>query len=166
MRNLVSIPVLALAVMIQTTLVSKITLLSGAADLVLMIIITWALQEQVKSSWHWAGLAVVMVVFVSALSPVVLVLSYLMAVGLSRYVLRLTWQTPILALLVVTFFSTLFLHISTFISLYLSGVNVSFGDVLALVTLPTIFLNFLIALPVHSLVRDLSLWVYPMEEII
>lgn len=166
MKNLISIPVLAFAVMLQTALVSRITLLSGAADLVLMILITWALQEQVKSSWHWAGLAVIMSAFVSATSPIVLILSYFMAVGFSRYVLRLTWQTPILALFAVTFFSTLFLHIATYFSLYLSGVKMLFGDALALITLPSIFLNLLIALPVHSLIRDLSLWVYPVEDII
>ena len=166
MKNLIALPLLALAFMLQTTLVSRITLLSGAADLVLLIVVTWALQEQVQSSWHWAGLAGLMAAFVSGLPPFVLVAGYFVAVALARFLLRQTWQTPILALFAVTFFSTLFLHLITYLTLVLRGTAISFGDVMTLITLPSLFLNFLLALPVHSFIRDLAQWVYPVEEMV
>lgn len=166
MKNLVAIPVLALAFMIQTALISRITLLSGAADLVLLILVAWALQEQVQSAWQWAGLAGLMAAFVSGLPPYVLVTAYLLAVLLARYVLSLTWQTPILALFTVTFFSTLMLHLITFLSLLVRGTSIPLADVVTLITLPSVFLNFLLALPVHSLIRDLALWVYPLEDMV
>lgn len=166
MKNLIAIPILALAFMIQTAVVSRITLLSGAADIVLLIVIAWALQEQVKSSWHWAGLAGLMGAFVSGLPPYVLVSSYLAAVLLARYVLRQTWQTPVLALLSVTFFSTLLYNLITYLALAVSGSSISLADSLAFITLPSVFLNLLVALPLHSFISDLALWVYPLEDLV
>jgi rod shape-determining protein MreD len=166
MKNLVAIPVFALTLMLQTAIISRLALLTGAADLVLLVLISWALQERVETAWHWALLAGLMVMFVSGLPPIVPVLGYLLAVALARFVIRQIWQSPILALLSVTFFSTLIFHLLTYISLIFLGRPLPFGDVLALVTLPSVFLNFLLAIPVHSLIRDLALWVYPVEEMI
>ena len=166
MKNLIAIPLLALAFMIQTAIISRITLLSGAGDIVLLILIAWALQEQVQSAWHWAALAGLMAAFVSGLPPFVLLVAYLLAVSLARYVLRQTWQTPVLALFTVTFFSTLILHLITYFTLVLRGTVISFEDTLALITLPSLFLNFLLALPIHSFIRDLALWVYPLEDMV
>ena len=166
MKNLVAIPVLALGIMLQTAIISRISLLSGAADLILLIVVAWALQEQVESAWHWAVLAGLLVAFVSAIPPVVPIVGYLFAVALSRFVIRQIWQTPILALFSVTFFSTLVYHLITYLVLLATGTRLPFDDALALITLPSIFLNLLIAIPVHSLIRDLSLWVSPLEELI
>lgn len=166
MKNLIAIPVLALAVMLQTAVISRISLLSGAADLVLLILVAWALQEQVESAWHWAMVAGLLVAFVSALPPIVPLIGYLVAVALARFVLRQIWQSPMLALFSVTFFSTLVYHLVTYLALLIVGASLPFGDVLALILLPSVFLNFLLAIPVHSLVRDLALWIYPVEEMV
>ena len=166
MKNLIAIPVLALAFMLQTAVVSRITLLSGSADLVLLILVAWALQEQVESAWHWAALAGLMAAFVSGLPPLVLLVAYLLAVSLARNILHQIWQTPVLALFTVTFFSTLLLHLITYLTLVFRGSTTAFGDALALITLPSLFLNFLLALPVHTFIRDLALWVYPVEDMV
>src|SRR3972149_12256514 len=104
MKNLVAIPILALALMLQTAVISRITLLSGAADLILLILVAWALQEQVESAWHWAVFAGLLVGFVSAVPPVVPIIGYVLAVAFSRFVIRQIWQTPLLALFSVLFF--------------------------------------------------------------
>lgn len=166
MKNLVAIPVLALAFMLQTAVVSRMALFSGAADLVLVVLVAWALQEQVQSAWHWAGMAGLMAAFVSGLPPFVLLAGYMIAVILARILSRQIWQTPILALFSILFISTLILHLITYITLVFQGASISFGDTLALITLPSVFLNFLVALPVHAFIRDLALWVYPVEDMI
>ena len=166
MKNLIAFPVLALVLMLQTAVISRITLLSGAADLMLLVLIAWALQEQVDSVWHWAVLGGLLVGFVSAVPPIVPIIGYVLAVVFARFVIRQIWQSPILALFSVTFFSTLVYHIVTYLVLVLLGTPLPLGDVLALILLPSIFLNFLLAIPVHSLIRDLALWVYPVENMI
>ena len=166
MKNLVAIPILALSVMLQTAVISRINLLSGAADLVLVLLVAWSLQEQVETSWHWAVLASLLVGFVSAVPPFVPIMGYFFAVALSRFVIRQIWQSPILALFSVTFFSTLIYHLITYLALFITGARLPFEDSLALVTLPSVLLNLLIAIPVHSLIRDLALWVSPLEELV
>ena len=54
MRNLIAFPLIALAVILQSAVVSRMTLLSGYADLMLILLSAWALQAQVRSAWHWA----------------------------------------------------------------------------------------------------------------
>jgi rod shape-determining protein MreD len=166
MRNLLAIPVLALALMLQTAVISRISLLSGAADLILLVLIAWALQEQVESAWHWAVLAGVLIGFVSAVPPFAPMIGYLLVVVFARLVIRQIWQSPILALLSVTFFGTLVYHLVTYLALVITGTSLPFGDVLALIVLPSVFLNFLLAIPVHALIRDLALWVYPVDEMV
>lgn len=166
MKNLIAVPVLGLALILQMAILSRMTLLSGAVDLMLLIIISWALQEQVKSAWHWAGLAGLLMGFFSGIPPYVPVLTYVLSVALARYTLRQIWQIPLLALLSVTFFATLLSSLLTYLGLFFSGTRLPVGDVLALITLPGVFLNLLIVLPVHAFVRDLALWVYPVEELI
>ena len=166
MKNLVAIPVLALALMIQMAVISRITLLSGVADLILLILVAWALQEQVESAWHWAVLAGLLVGAISAAPPAAPIVGYLLAVAFARFIIRQIWQTPILALFSVTFFSTLMYHLVTYLILSLAGTSLPFEDALALIVLPSVFLNLLLAIPVHSLIRDLALWVYPPEELI
>lgn len=165
MKNLVAFPVLGLAFILQMAILSRITLLSGTVDLVLLVIVSWSLQEQVESSWHWAGLAGLMAGFASGLPPYVLLLAYLLAVGMARLLLRQIWQAPILALFSVTFFATLLTHLVTFVGLFLNGTLLPIGDTLASITLPGVFLNLLFILPVHAFIRDLALWVYPVEEL-
>lgn len=166
MKNLVAFPVLGLAFILQMAILSRMTLLSGTADLVLLVIVSWSLQEQVESHWHWAGLAGLLAGFTSGLPPYVSLLGYLLAVGMARLLLRQIWQAPILALFSVTFFATLLMHLVTFVGLFLGGTLLPVGDVLALITLPGVFLNLLFILPVHAVIRDLALWVYPVEELV
>ena len=65
MRNLIAVPVIVFAVILQSAVVSRITLLSGYADLTLVMLAAWALQEDVKSAWHWAVATGILVGFVS-----------------------------------------------------------------------------------------------------
>ncbi|MCS6994869.1 MAG: hypothetical protein N2117_00010 [Anaerolineales bacterium] len=164
MKNLVAFPVLGFALVVQTAVLSRMPLLSGTADLVLLILVAWALQAQVQSAWQWAALAGLMTAFVSGLPPYVPVVGYLLVVGLARFFLRQIWQAPLLALFSVTFFATLLMHLVTFSGLFLSGTLLPVEEVLSVITLPGIFLNLLFILPVHAIIRDLALWVYPVED--
>jgi hypothetical protein len=166
MKDLIAVPILALAYMLQTAVINRITLLSGSADIILLILVAWALQEQVKSAWLWAGLAGMMGAFVSGLPPFVLLIAYMLIVTVARYVLYQTWQTPVLALLTVTFLATILLHFITYITLILTGAPIPFADSLAMITMPSIFLNLLLALPVHSFIKDLAFWVYPQDDLV
>ncbi len=164
MRNLIAFPLLGLVVILQSSMVSQVKLLNGYADLPLILLAAWSLQEQVDSAWHWGVLTALLVGFVSSMPPVVTVGGYLAVVLLARVLQRRVWQAPLLAMFSVVFLGTLFFHILSFVVLTLSGTPLSFGDAAGLVTLPSLLLNMLLSVPVYTFMRDLSYWVYPVEE--
>ena len=164
MRNLIAFPLLALAIIVQSSVVSQIKLISGYADLLLIILAAWALQDRVESAWHWAVLACIFTGFVSSLPWMVLVLGYFAVAYLAQSLQRRVWQAPLLAMFSVTFAGTILMHLISFIVLRLSGTPFAFGDVVGLITLPSLLLNMLFAIPVYTFMRDLARWVYPYEE--
>lgn len=161
MATLVAFPVLVLALMLQTAAISRINLLYGSADLVLVILAAWALQERVTTSWQWALVAGALVGFVSGLPWFVPLVGYLLIIGVARLLQRRVWQAPLLAMFTVSFIGTLMMHILSVISLRLSGDPLPLGDSFSLITLPSILLNLLLAIPVYAVIRDLARWLYP-----
>jgi hypothetical protein len=165
MRNIVAIPLLGLAVIAQSAIVAQFSLLAGYADLVLVILAAWALQEGVTTAFQWAFLASVMVSFISHLPWVIYFIGYLGVVILAMLLQRRVWQVPLLAMVSVTFLGTLFMHLLSVLFLNFSGIPMSFADSMGLVTLPSVLLNMLIAIPLFGMMRDLAHWVFPsMEE--
>lgn len=163
MASLVELPILLLALMLQSAVISRINLLYGSADLVLVILAAWALQGRIKNAWQWALAAGALVGFVSGLPWFVPLAGYLLVVGIARLLQRHVWQAPLLAMFTVSFVGTLFMHLLSLITLRLSGDPLPFGDSLSLITLPSILLNLFLAIPVYSLLKDLAGWLYPLE---
>jgi rod shape-determining protein MreD len=164
MRNIVAFPILALAVILQSAVVSRITLLAGFADLPLVLVTAWAIQESVTSAWHWAILAGVLTAFISGLPWPVPLAGFLAAVFLAQVLQRRIWQAPLLAMFSVTFLATLVLHMLSYVVLSVFRAPLPFGDSFSLITLPSVLLNMLLAIPVFWLMRDLARWVHPAEE--
>lgn len=164
MRHLIAFPVVALAVILQSAIVSRINLLSGYADLPLVLVIAWALQESVETAWHWAVLAGVMSAIVTGLPWAIPMAVFLSAVLIAKTIQKRVWQAPLLAMFTVTFLVSLLSHALTFSVINLIGGALPFRDALSLVTLPSMLLNLLLAIPAFWLMRDLALWVNPIEE--
>lgn len=164
MRNIVGIPIIILAVILQSAVVSRVTLLSGAADLPLVLLAAWALQDGVETSWHWAVAAGLLVGFVSAIPFFVPIVGYLFVVLLARAFQMRVWQTPLLAMFLVCLIGTAFYQIVALGTLRLTGTPLTILDSLGLFTLPSILLNLLLAIPVFAMMRDLARWVYPLPE--
>ncbi len=166
MRNIIAIPLIGMAVILQSAIVSQFTLLSGFADLLLVMLAAWALQEGVTTAFQWAFLAGVMESFVSHMPWFILLSGYFLVVFLALLLQRRVWQAPLLAMFSVTFLGTLFMHILSFVYLRLSGDPIPFGDSMGLITLPSLLLNLLLSIPVYGLMRDLAHWVFPSMEVV
>jgi hypothetical protein len=164
MRNIIAFPFLGLAVILQSSVVSQVKLLSGYGDLVMVVLAAWALQDRVKSAWHWAVTACLMLAFVSRLPWLVLIVGYLGVVFVAQILQKRVWQAPLLAMFSVTFAGTLFIHLSSFAVLRILGTPFLFDDVMSLITLPSLLLNMLFSIPIYAVMRDLAHWVYPLEE--
>ena len=164
MRNLIAFPLLGLAVILQSSVVSQVHLLSGYADLPLVLLAAWALQERVDSSWHWGALTCLFIGFISRLPLPVIIGGYAGVLLLARILQRRVWQAPLLAMFSVVFLGTLFFQVLSFVVLGFLGTSFVFGDVIGVIILPSLLLNMLLAIPIYAFMRDLSYWVYPVEE--
>lgn len=163
MPALISIPILALVLMLQTVIVSSLPLLSGFADLILLVVVAWGLQAQARSAWIWAIVAGVLVGLVSSLPTGIPLAGYLIVTAIARLFRRRVWQTPILAMFLITFIGSLVTQGLAMASLILNGVPLPFYDSVNLVVLPSTLLNLLLALPVYAIISDLARLVYPEE---
>lgn len=166
MKSILAFPILGLALVLQMAVLSQLSLLSGTADLVLLVLAAWSLQERVDSSWQWALLAGLMVGAASGLPLLVPMLGYLATTGLARLLLRRIWETPILAMFIVVFFGTLTYQTLALAWASFAGGNYPIQDAFSLVVLPSVLLNLVLAMPVYLVVRDLAGWMYPLEEIV
>ena len=165
MRNLVAVPVILLTVMLQSAVISRVYLLSGSADLPLVMLAAWALQDGVDSAWHWAIATGLLVGFISGLSWVVPVVGYVTVVVLAYLFQRRVWQAPLLAMFSITFIGTIIVSFLSVGVLRFEDVPMPMSDVLGLVILPGVLLNMLLAIPVYAVMRDLARWAYPLPEV-
>jgi cell shape-determining protein MreD len=158
---LAAIPVLLLAVILQSTIASRIILLSGNADLVLLVVVAWGLQERVRGAWIWGVTAGLVVGMVSGVPWYIYLIGYLSVVGLARLLVHRIWQAPLLVMFGVTLIGTLELLMLTFVQLMLFEGPLALNEVFSQIVLPTIILNLLLAIPIHALMHDLANWLYP-----
>ncbi len=163
MANLISIPVFVVLAVLQTTIVSRLPLLHGTADLALLVLVAWSVQERVSEAFFWALIAGLAVGLVTAVPFPTLLVAYLAAYVVARLLRRQVWQIPILAMLVATFAGTLFVQGLSVLVLQFFGSPISWGQSLTLVTVPSLLLNLLLAFPVYAVVADLASWVYPVD---
>ena len=160
---LFGIPFLTFMVVLQTTIISRLPLLHGTADLILLIILAWALVDRSDNAWIWSIVAGLMVGFVSALPFFVPIVVYLIMTGLTRLLQKFVWQTPILAMFLASFVGTFLIQGLTLLSLTFMGDTLPIRESLSLVTLPSALLNILLAVPVYALVREIAGWLSPIE---
>jgi rod shape-determining protein MreD len=163
LATLIALPILTGLLVLQTTILSKFPLLHGTADLVLLAVLAWALQKQVKTAWQWGIIAGLLVGIASAQTFVVSVALYIGAVGIALLLRQRVWQVPSLAMLIATFAATLFFHGITIATRRLAGTTLPLQESLNLVTLPSMLLNLLLAVPVFAVVSDLAKWIYPEQ---
>ena len=164
-RNLIAFPLLALVVILQSAVVSQMSLLAGYADLMLVILAALALKADAASAWLWAILGGIMVSFVSGMPWPVTIVGYLFVVLLAQLLRQRVWQAPLLAMFSVIFLGTLSMNLLALLVLNFLGTSLPFGDSLGLIVLPSVLLNLLFSIPVYAVVRDLAQWVSPSLEV-
>ena len=161
MALFLAIPVLGGLVVLQSAVVGQIHLLGGSADLVLLALVAWAVQERVTTTWHWAVIGGLMAGIASALPFGTVLFGYLLATGLAIVLRRWVWQAPLLAMLAATFLGTIITQLIAVIALRTTGTAIPLLQSFNLVTLPSGIINLLLAIPMYAVIGDLADWLYP-----
>jgi len=163
LSTLIAIPILGGMMILQTSLLSRFPLLEGTSDLVMLAVIAWALQKRVETAWQWCIIGGLIYSLVSALPVGAALIAYSLITTLALVLRRHVWQAPLLAMLVTTFFGTFIMHAVSLVAVLISGTSLPFGEVINLITLPSLLLNLLLSIPVYVLINDLAKWLYPEE---
>lgn len=161
MAILIAIPLFSFLIIIQSAVLSWVPLVYGTADLILLAIVAWALQKRVNTAWHWSIVGGLIYSFVSGLPTGVPLVGYLFATGLALRLRRRVWQTPVLAMFLTIFISTVVINLINFTALKLIGNPIVLLEILELITLPSLLLNLVLALPAYILFADLAKWLHP-----
>lgn len=149
--------------MLQLAIFSQLPLLYGTTDVILLVLLAWALQERSRNAWFWALIGGGLVSVISAMPFGVPLIIYLVLVLVTRLGSRRVMEFPILAMLIATLGATFFQHLVEIVVLFVDGRSLPLDQSLILVTMPSALLNLLFSLPVYALMTELSHWVYPVE---
>jgi len=162
-KTFLAVPFLGFTLIVQMAVISRLPLLQGTVDLLLLVLLAWSLQERVTTWWQWALIGGILVNYVSAMPSVTMLVGYLAATAIARIMQAQIWKTPILAMFATTFLGTMIIHGISIGVLMFSGNRIGLQESIQLVLFPSLLLNMLAALPVYILIKDLAGWLYPVE---
>jgi rod shape-determining protein MreD len=163
MALLISIPILGVLAIIQSAIISTMPLLFGTTDIVLVVVLAWALQDKVKGAWQWSIIGAGLMTLLSALPVGIYFAAYLAATLLASYIRRRIWKMPFLGMLIAIFLGTLLVQVVSWLGRWLTGVYLPLEQVVIQIMLPSILLNLLIAIPIFFVMKDLAIRLYPEE---
>lgn len=161
MAIVLAVPILGLMVIMQSAIFSQVQLLYGTTDLVLLIVVAWAVQDKVTTAWHWGVIAGVLASLATAVPAIAIIPTYVVITGIAIYIRRIFWQRPLLAMITATLLATLISQIITVAVLVFNGTPITLIEAFYLITIPSALLNLLLAVPIYAVIGDLAGWLYP-----
>lgn len=162
--NFISIPVMLLLSVLQSTAISRITLINGSADLILLAVAAWGVKERGYNAFLWALVGGLFISIITAMPFYIPMITYLCVALLAKILFGRIWQSPLFMLIAVVFAGTLIEHLMSILYLQINGVEASFALSLRNFTLPSMLLNFFFMFPMYVFISDLRKWVLPGEE--
>ena len=158
-----SIPILLVMSVLQMSVVSRIQINNGSADLILLAVAVWGILDRRRSVFFWALFGGIFISFISAMPIFTPIVPYLFTALLTQFFQERVWQAPIISVTVVVFLGTIFQHAFTFFILLLNGLELEWLTVIQAISLPSLFLNYLFLLPVFVIINDIHKWITKEE---
>ncbi|MCD4684313.1 MAG: rod shape-determining protein MreD [Anaerolineae bacterium] len=161
MARYIGIPILALAAILNATVMAEIRVGNGAPDLVFLLVISWALLVSVQDAMVWAVIGGVFQDMFSVAplgtSALGLVIVAFLADAAFGQISRRNLLIPPLVAAV----GTVIYHAGVLVALQMVSIGVPLSAGLLYVTLPTVVFNTVLMLPVFRLVGQVHYWLTP-----
>ena len=161
MRIAVGLLLLLVAALFQVTLMMRINLLQGSADLVLLVLVAWMLRPGTRPTWIWGLPTGLMIGYASALPDYIPLIGYLAAAGICQILHTRIWQVPLLTMVSATLLGTIAVHLTTMVYLWLSAQPIDPVEILNLITIPSMLLNLILVLPINALIGEVNKFLSP-----
>lgn len=146
---------------LQMSVFSQWKILSGSADIILLFVVAWCLQDRNKQLWLLVLIMAGIAGTISALPAYIPIIVYLIVFRASRLFQARLMQSPLLSMIVLTFAATLLQILLNIAYLFVIRVDLNFSDAMVEVALPSVLLNMLLAIPVHAIVREIAIYAFP-----
>lgn len=153
-----AVPVLLLFSVFQISVISRIQLINGTADIILLTIAAWGIRDKNRSVFLWGLVGGLFISITSSMPLLTPIIPYMVIAILTQIFQTRIWQAPIISVIVVVIIGTLFQHVFNLFVLLIDGLELNWLTALQVVTLPTIFLNLILLFPVYILINDLRKW--------
>ncbi|NWF68222.1 MAG: rod shape-determining protein MreD [Chloroflexi bacterium] len=156
MGRFLSLPLLALAAVLQATLVPQIRFGGGGPDLVFLMVLAWSINADLDESLIWAFVGGIALDLLSAAplgtSTMGMVLVVFVVSGLNRQVYRVGF----LLLSVLVLVGSAVQQIAIMIILSVAGFTIALPFDLSYVVAPTIIYNFVMIWPIYWVIRRIQ----------
>jgi len=161
MTYVVGVPLLVLAAVLQSTVLSHFRVFAGTLDLVLLLTISWTISGDWLGGIAWGFIGGLCLDLLSggplgAAALGLVLMAYFASLTEGRF-----WRSHVLLPLATIALGTFGFHTLYLVGLSLSGHPVSWSYDLARITLPAAVLNTLGMLPVYYALRWVHNLVYP-----
>jgi rod shape-determining protein MreD len=158
---LVGLPIMALAAVAQSTILTHYHFYSGTLDLGLLIVLGWSLTGESGGGVVWGFMGGLCLDLLSggpfgSMTLGLTVVAYLAGLTEGRF-----WGSHVLLPLAVALLGTAVFHAVNLALLSATGYAVSWGGGLAAVVLPSALVNTLLMLPIYYALRWVHAQVYP-----
>ncbi len=165
MITILGIPILAIIVIFQSAVISRLNVSYGTADLVLLVLLAWALQAPDRKVLWWAFTGGIFVSIISATPFIAIIPGYLMVTYMASSVKFRLWNIPLITMILASFIATIFTLSLNFLSINIFKASLPFAESFVKVVLPSCALNMFFGIPIFLIIKDIVDSVYPVETI-
>jgi rod shape-determining protein MreD len=158
---LVGLPILCLAAVAQSTILTHYHFYSGTLDLVLLMVLGWTLTGDALGGIVWGFMGGLCLDLLSggpfgAMALGLTLVAYLAGLTAGRF-----WGSHVLLPLALALLGTFGFHLVSLLALSVTGYAVNWGTSLARVVLPSALVNTFLMLPIYYALRWVHTQVYP-----
>lgn len=155
MLTLLGIPLIAFLVILQSSIISRLNISYGQADIVLVFLIAWTLLETKNNGIWWAAFAAIGMSLISALPAFAYLIIFLVTTGGCKYLKDRLWNVPLLTMVILTFLGSFVEYGVSFAAISVTQIRLPLIESIEKIILPSMALNILIGIPIYILVKDL-----------
>jgi len=156
MSNWLSLPMLALAAILQSTFVPQIRILGGGPDLVFLFVLAWALNTRLENGVTWAFVGGVLQDLLSAAPTGTSVLGMVILVFAINQINRQVYGVSLAVIAALVLAGTLLQQVMVMIVLRFSGFPINLIENFTYIVVPTMAYNFVLIWPIYWFVRRLQ----------
>jgi len=156
MGNYISIVILGLAAIFQSTFLPQIRILGGRPDLVFLIVIAWSFNARLEEAVVWAFVGGIAQDLLSDAPTGTSVLGMLIIIFAINGITRQLYRINLLFIAAVIFVGSLTQQLIVMSIIALTGHQIDFVDNFSYVALPTVVYNLLAVWPIYWVIRRIQ----------